>query len=382
MLLDVLSLLIGFLCLFVVLLMLYNSWPNVRTNNYLIIILLIVGLQRFIYAIEVLGFINVTFNPLKLKPILAFYVIPVYYLFFIRLIYEKGVLKKELLHFIFPILLTLVNFLIGNFKINQLIYLVYSSLYFSFTFIIVRQYIYRKKKSILDKISYKAKKKSLLFMIAIALVLLVFTNSLLLAHVSFQISLNSFYRYSSLVWLLILMYMFKNPVIIFGEQSLLKNIQFNQPQVFEIWNHKPLKQIENMDEAVYKTIRNKIDLIILEIKTIQRSVTLISTTTLTPETLAKQLKIPKRHLDFIFKYYCLYSVNDYSNLIKINYALLLISEGYLNKYTVDSLGTKCLFNSRFTFSKNFKKFVGVSVTDFTNTKVQIINNDLIQTQNG
>jgi AraC-like DNA-binding protein len=362
--------------------MLYNSWPNVRTNNYLIIILLIVGLQRFIYAIEVLGFINVTFNPLKLKPILAFYVIPVYYLFFIRLIYEKGVLKKELLHFIFPILLTLVNFLIGNFKINQLIYLVYSSLYFSFTFIIVRQYIYRKKKSILDKISYKAKKKSLLFMIAIALVLLVFTNSLLLAHVSFQISLNSFYRYSSLVWLLILMYMFKNPVIIFGEQSLLKNIQFNQPQVFEIWNHKPLKQIENMDEAVYKTIRNKIDLIILEIKTIQRSVTLISTTTLTPETLAKQLKIPKRHLDFIFKYYCLYSVNDYSNLIKINYALLLISEGYLNKYTVDSLGTKCLFNSRFTFSKNFKKFVGVSVTDFTNTKVQIINNDLIQTQNG
>lgn len=382
MLLDVLSLLIGFLCLFVVLLMLYNSWPNVRTNNYLIIILLIVGLQRFIYAIEVLGFINVTFNPLKLKPILAFYVIPVYYLFFIRLIYEKGVLKKELLHFIFPILLTLVNFFIVNFKINQLVYLVYSSLYFSFTFIIVRQYIYRKKKSILDKISYKAKKKWLLFMISLALVLLVFTNSFLLAHVSFQISLNSFYRYSSLVWMLILMYMFKNPVIIFGEQSLLKNIQFNQPQVFEIWNHKLLKQIENMDEAVYKTIRNKIDLIILEIKTIQRSVTLISTTTLTPETLAKQLKIPKRHLDFIFKYYCLYSVNDFSNLIKINYALLLIREGYLNKYTVDSLGTKCLFNSRFTFSKNFKKFVGVSVTDFTNTKVQIINNDLIQTQNG
>jgi AraC-like DNA-binding protein len=362
--------------------MLYNSWPNVRTNNYLIIILLIVGLQRFIYAIEVLGFINVTFNPLKLKPILAFYVIPVYYLFFIRLIYEKGVLKKELLHFIFPILLTLVNFFIVNFKINQLVYLVYSSLYFSFTFIIVRQYIYRKKKSILDKISYKAKKKWLLFMISLALVLLVFTNSFLLAHVSFQISLNSFYRYSSLVWMLILMYMFKNPVIIFGEQSLLKNIQFNQPQVFEIWNHKLLKQIENMDEAVYKTIRNKIDLIILEIKTIQRSVTLISTTTLTPETLAKQLKIPKRHLDFIFKYYCLYSVNDFSNLIKINYALLLIREGYLNKYTVDSLGTKCLFNSRFTFSKNFKKFVGVSVTDFTNTKVQIINNDLIQTQNG
>jgi hypothetical protein len=28
------------------------------------------------------------------------------------------------------------------------------------------------------------------------------------------------------------------------------------------------------------------------------------------------------------------------------------------------LGDKCLFNSRFTFSKNFKKFMGVSVSDY------------------
>ncbi|HTN20315.1 MAG TPA: AraC family transcriptional regulator [Pelobium sp.] len=161
--------------------------------------------------------------------------------------------------------------------------------------------------------------------------------------------------------------MFKNPVIIFGEQSLLKNIQLNEPQDFQVWNHKPLKAIEDKDKIVNNTILNRVDSIILEIKTLQKSVPLISKTTLNTTTLATELKVPKRHLDFIFKYYCHYSINDFSNLVKVNYALTLIGEGYLENYTVDSLGKECLFNSRFTFSKNFKKFVGVSVSEFVST---------------
>ena len=52
-------------------------------------------------------------------------------------------------------------------------------------------------------------------------------------------------------------------------------------------------------------------------------------------------------------------------MIKINYALTLISDGYLNQYTVEALGEKCLFKSSFTFSQNFKKFVGTSVREYT-----------------
>ena len=158
--------------------------------------------------------------------------------------------------------------------------------------------------------------------------------------------------------------MFKYPVIIFGEYSLLKDIQLNELQNFQVWSRKALKAIDESDAIVSNTISGRVDSIIMEIKLLQKSVPLISQTTLNAETLAKELKVPKRHLDFIFKYYCLYSINDFSNLVKVDYALSLINEGYLEKYTVDSLGKKCLFNSRFTFSKNFKKFVGVSVSNF------------------
>lgn len=108
----------------------------------------------------------------------------------------------------------------------------------------------------------------------------------------------------------------------------------------------------------------------MDIQVLQKSVPLISTTTLTAETLAKELKIPKSHLELIFKYYCNYSINDFGNLVKVSYSLSLIREGYLENYTVAYLGEICLFNSRFTFSKNFKKFTGVSVSDFVKSQTK------------
>jgi AraC-like DNA-binding protein len=50
---------------------------------------------------------------------------------------------------------------------------------------------------------------------------------------------------------------------------------------------------------------------------------------------------------------------------------MLINDGHLEKYTIEHLGTACLFNSRFTFSKNFKKFIGVSVSDYLDNTREI-----------
>lgn len=360
--LDITSLFVGFLCLFVVVLMLFNSQPNHKTNGYLIAILVVVGLQRFLYAVAALGFTTATYNPLEIKPLLAFYIVPVYYLFFNRLIYDNGKLEKEVLHFIFPTVFFLINLLIVDYRINGLVYLAYSLLYLVLIIITVKKFIYKKRLSMFDKISYQAKKSWVLSMLVLTVLLVIYSNCFLLIGLSAH--LNAFYRYSSLFWFLLLFFMFKNPVIIFGEYSLLKDIQLNDLQNFQVWSRKPLKAIDESDAIVHNTVSNRVDSIIMEIKLLQKSVPLISKTTLNAETLAKELKIPKRHLDFIFKYFCLYSINDFSNLVKVDYALSLINEGYLEKYTVDSLGKKCLFNSRFTFSKNFKKFVGVSVSNF------------------
>jgi AraC-like DNA-binding protein len=362
--LNVISLLVGFLCLFVVVLMLFNSKSNSKTNVYLIIILFVAGLQRFVNAIEVLGFTHSIFNPLRIRLTFAFFIVPIYYLFFRKLIQRNATLKEELLHFILPTLLVLIDIFILRYSLSYYFYLVFSSYYFGSILLLVAGLVKIKKRSMFEEDSYKTIRTWTLLMTTITFSLVVFSNYFLFSEAKSVDTLNNFYRYSSLLWLGALIYMFRNPIIIFGEHKLLKSIKLNEPQEFLVWNHKPLKAVEEKDKILYNTILIRIDSIIFDIQKLQKSTLIVSKTALTVNTLAKELKIPRSHIELVFRYYCLYSINDFVNLVKINYAVSLIKDGYLEKYTVASLGANCLFNSRFTFSKNFKKFVGVSVSDF------------------
>jgi AraC-like DNA-binding protein len=362
--LSILSLLVGFLCLFVVVLMLFNPKPDRKTNVYLIIILFLAGIQRFINGLEVLGLLDVTYSPLKIKLIAAFFIVPVYYLFFRRLIKASVNLKIELVHFILPAILVLIDVFFIKYTISYYFFLIFSIAYFVAVTYLISGLVKSKKRSLIEKTSYKTIRTWTILMFFITFLLVAFSNYFLFSGAESGMNLNDFFRYSSLLWLIALVYIFKNPVIIFGEKNLIKNIQLNEPQEFLIWSRKPLKSLEERDIVLNNNLATKIDSIILSIKKLQKSNPILSKNTLTPNFISKELKIPRSHVDFIFKYYCHYSMNDFSNLVKINYAVSLINEGYLDKFTIDSLGTKCLFNSRFTFSKNFKKFMGLSVSDY------------------
>lgn len=368
--LNVVSLLVGFLCLFVVALMLFNPKPNHKTNSYLLVILFVAGLQRFLNAIEVLGFTTETYSPLKIRLTFAFYIIPIYYLFFRRLIRGKSKIHIDLLHFILPTLLVLIDILFVDYTLSYVAYLIFSCYYFGSILMLLKELIQMKKLSMFEKGKYKTIRTWALLMAAITFLLVLYSNYFLFSDNKPRINLNIFYSFSSLLWLAALLYMFKNPMIIFGEENLLKNLQKNAQQDILIWNSKPLKSIEDKDLLFYNSIKTRIDAVLIDIQILQKSVPLISKVTLTAETLGKELKIPKSHLDLVFKYYCHYSINDFSNLVKINYAVTLINEGCLESYTVAYLGERCLFNSRFTFSKNFKKFIGVSVSDFVKSNAK------------
>jgi AraC-like DNA-binding protein len=361
--LNLVSLLVGFLCLFVVVLMLFNPKSDRKTNVYLIIILFLAGVQRFVNGIEVLELSDVSLRPQKPTLSIFFLIIPVYYLFFLRLIRGTSNLKIELMHFILPVLLVVFDIFI--LRISLMYYfLVFSSFYFLALAKLVISFVKFKKRSLLEENAFRTIRTWTFLMSIIAFSLVLFSNYFLFNEGEIAINLNDFYRYSSLIWMVVLIYIFRNPVIIFGEQNLIKNIQLNEPQDFLIWSRKPLRIIEEKDSALGISISPKIDRIILNIQKIQKSKQLLSSITLTANNLSKELNIPRRHVDYIFKYHCHYSVNDFSNLVKVNYAVTLMNDGYLDKYTIASLGEKCLFNSRFTFSKNFKKFMGVSVSDY------------------
>ena len=121
--LTIISLLVGFLCLFVTVLMLFTSKSNRNTNVYLIIILFVAGLQRFVNAIEVLGFTHTIFNPIRIRLTFAFFIVPIYYLFFLKLIQRNATLKVELLHFILPTLLVLIDIFILRYSLSYYFYL-------------------------------------------------------------------------------------------------------------------------------------------------------------------------------------------------------------------------------------------------------------------
>lgn len=362
--LNVTSLLVGFLCLLVVVLMLFNPKPNRKTNVYLVIILFVAGLQRFVNALEALALTNLTYSPLKIRLSVAFFIVPVYYLFFNRLIKGNSKLKQELLHFVLPVILLLVDIFIVDYGLSYYIFLAFSCYYFGAILLLVKGLIKNKNRSIFEEGSYKTIRTWTILMTLITFTLLIFSNYFLFSSNKTETNLNNFYRYSSVLWLIAIVYIFKNPVIIFGEYKLLKNIQSSEPQDFLIWSQKPLKAIEEKDKVVYKNISIKIDDIILNIQKLQKSAVALTAFSFTADTLAKELKMPRSHIELVFKYFCNYSVNDFSNLVKINYAVSLINEGYLENYTVAHLGEVCLFNSRFTFSKNFKKFMGLSVSDY------------------
>lgn len=365
--LNLVSLLIGFLCLFVLFLMLLNTKSNRKTNVYFLIILFVVGLQRFLNGIEVLGVNSITYNPLKFKMSLAFFIIPIYYLFFRRLIREETKRTSELLHFTVPMILVFIDIFIDTIVIHYILYLIFSVSYFFAVLVLIKELVNKNSVSLFENNSYKTIKTWAFLMVAITFLLVIYSNYFLFSEVNPNENLNDFYRFSSLLWVILLVHLFRNPVIIFGEQNLLKKIRENTTQEVLLWNAKPLRAIDDKDRKVFDAVFPKINSIIIDIQLLQKNVEVISKVTLTNKIMAQELKIPKNHLDIIFKYYCSYSVNDFSNLIKINYALSLIKNGYLKKHTIASLGEECLFKSRYTFSQNFKKFVGVSVSEYIAT---------------
>ena len=223
--LNVVSLLVGFLCLFLVALMLCNQKPNQKSNGYFIIILFVAGLQRFANALEVLGFTSATFSPLKIRMTFAFFIVPLYYLFFKRLIRKKNSVKKELFHFIVPAIFVAFDFLVTNYTLSYYWYLAFSIGYFGSILVLIKDLFQLTKLNLFEKRNYKTIQTWALLMVSITFLLVVYSNYFLLSDKEPKINLNVFYSLSSFLWLFALIYMFRNPTIIFGEQYLIKNIQ-------------------------------------------------------------------------------------------------------------------------------------------------------------
>lgn len=85
--------------------------------------------------------------------------------------------------------------------------------------------------------------------------------------------------------------------------------------------------------------------------------------------LSKEVGLPKYYLDFIFKYYCQVTFNEYKKIARIYDAVELINKGYLNSNKLDSLAKHVGFASYNPFLINFKDITGVSPFDYNKNRV-------------
>uniref|UniRef100_UPI0040483678 helix-turn-helix domain-containing protein n=1 Tax=Algoriphagus sp. TaxID=1872435 RepID=UPI0040483678 len=176
--------------------------------------------------------------------------------------------------------------------------------------------------------------------------------------------LVQFYNVTFFVWIFFIFYILRNPVILYGEQLLLKNLKNTKPEEIAAWRSSKLEPTELEDLDLEKKVKSKVDEIIYAIKKYEEKLLEEFVEVPTLKQLAYELDYPQSHLKYVFNYYSFCTFSEYQNNLKIKYALKLIKAGYLDTRTIDSLASRCLFANRRTFYRNFNKWVGFTPTEY------------------
>lgn len=82
------------------------------------------------------------------------------------------------------------------------------------------------------------------------------------------------------------------------------------------------------------------------------------------ESLAKELNMSKGHLSFLINTYSKLNFSDYINSFRVAQVKNWILDHDFVNYTIESIGLESGFNSKSTFYSAFKKFTGLTPSQF------------------
>jgi len=354
-----LNFLIAFLSFVALIVIINSSKKNEEPiNYYFLIILLGLTTQRFFYSSSTL--FNITIENKLNYSYIAYYHISLYYLFIKEFLKYKIGLKEKLAHFTVASIFVLIHVLIEiNGSVKSVLFIIYSTTYI---FFLLKKIIFPKKYTLL-----KSKKYWLFLMlfqifslyIVMILFLLKYSENMSFVHLKY-------YNFSALIWLVSLTYLIVNPEILFGVKKLKEIVRTEEVIFDSTWSSKPLKKIQAYDKEVHaKVVSNALN-IISKIKDFSTNYYINNNTLLTFNSLADGIEISKYHLNYIIKYYCVYSKSDFLNYCKVLHILKFIENGYLQNKTVSSLISDSHFKSKKTFYNNFKKFTGKNPQEINN----------------
>lgn len=360
------SFFVGFALLLIIFVVLIARDKDKKPNFYFLLILTVAGAQRFFQGIESFELIESFTNPLVGKFSIQFFMFVVGYLFFVNLFNINISYKKIILHFVFPTFFAVTIKLFNlDIKLIKEVFLPFSSLYIVLVALLFRKFV-SKRKNHREQLHFQSVKvwASMTFAIFISIYILINYVSLSNNQQTVSGIFVQFYNLTSIMWLIFIVYILKNPIILYGHQLLLKNLNTNSKEEVAVWRATKLEPTEQEDQLLEKKVRQNVEVIIYAIKRFEEELLEEFVALPSLKELAFQLDYPQSHLKYVFNYYSYCSFSEYQNNLKIKFALKLIKSGYLDTRTIDSLASRCLFTNRITFYRNFKKWVGYTVSEY------------------
>ena len=363
---NLLSFFVGFLLLLLLFIVLVNHKKDKKLNLFFLVVIAVAGLQRFLHGLEVFGIGGEFFNPLQQNLIFPFFKFVGLFLFFENLLLKTTSYKKIIIHFLFPILVAVVSILVNpSMGVIQVVFLLFSTLYLVFTIHLVWKNVFHRK-SVKEILHFQSIKLWVYFLFAFFVLFFLLSNYLFLTSTgeTMDHKFPQFYAASSVLWLLFVVYILKNPLRLHGEQLLLQKLNSFKKEEVVVWRNSKQEPADLEDLEGEKKVKEKVDEIVFAIKKNEKE--LLENFVLLPslKEFAFQLNYPQSHIKYVFKYYAYCSFSEYQNILKIKYALKLIKSGYLDTHTIDSLSLGCLFTHRSTFYKTFKKLTGYTPTEY------------------
>jgi AraC-like DNA-binding protein len=182
-----------------------------------------------------------------------------------------------------------------------------------------------------------------------------------------QLSGFSFFLIALVFWGIIFGKILSNPEILYGLPKLEARLNNYSKPInisYSIWDLSNPSITNLQDSKLKDNIMVKIEPYIIDVEIFIESFHPFRDSGFNINNLAKELNIPSSHLAYIFKYHCKVPFVEFKKYCKINDALKLIKEDYLDSMTFDAMAYKTGFNSYNSFFVAFKKETGLSPKDF------------------
>ena len=359
---DLLNLLIGFSLILISFSIILNYFRFSKINFFFFLLIFLAGIARFQFGLVSLGFIHES-KPVILRVFIFLFIFPpTYFLCLKSFIYGKARWRIIIKHYLFFLLIVLARLSFGeiDLKLIGALFLTYTAFYYFLLTKISLTYL-RQHQSIYTKQQLFKVKQLIVWIFALSINNFIFsTYFIFFSDSNKHDAIQGMFHSTIIVWILFVTYLFFNPSILFNEVFKKKDPKRDFLKEFSIWNSKPLQKLDTRDVAIELIIRKNVEKLIEDLRNLKPELIIQSNSTNLIHEMALHLNHPKSHLKFAMKYHSRFSQSDYLNLMRVIYALTLLNNGYLENYTIETLGEKCHFNSRTSFYRHFKKHMGVS----------------------